>query len=345
MITKQEVSLDPLSRARSLTNVKLDWLQRLDVLRELWVLGLHDYITAQIGDIGSDVLDSYWKWCSKKTGILDRGYVMGLVTDEFGFGDRGSDTQFVQPPIPHSPYFYLEGGTEGHISVVYHSILGLTDSLDQWRMPRSEITYDYLNSKDSKGKVCLDMLGTLQIECAEYKPLVIMFRLGGVDFRLIPYETKKESMLASDAMKILNPGVRQTAIAIKNYIEQRGGVLFVTRKLTYYLMMEYRVAYPIPELKSLIWQTKWLQVRMFIMAISNRNDEIFRVQFFRGGVGEVVLHIPGALGEDHKTLLPEMSDEFCREYAERIRAFSAGLSGIYYARWCQVVTVLTVRGM
>lgn len=125
---------------------------------------------------------------------------------------------------------HFEGDSEGHL----HHTPGDGQT-------KSTVQFKFLTSKNGKGKVGIENLGSIVIHTKmldgkelENKPLAFTCTISKKKYTIIPYKLKIESKKAAESYNLMK--IPAHAITLKNFIDLRNGKIFLTRTLTYYVL-------------------------------------------------------------------------------------------------------------
>lgn len=305
--------MNPLEEMTKLKNLSLPVEERVKLVRKYYLDGMDECLSDLLGvDMTWDPIQNYLKLTES---IYDD--VKEPIMRFDGFSSR---------------FMRIVGGREGHL------VAQIITNSAEWVGPSPGVTWDSLVQKDSKGKFGLENLGCMQIEYGgEYVPLT--FRIFGAErYHFIPFKFKKEAFTADQCIKTLckhNVDTRKsTVIALKNYIELREGAYFVTRKLTYYLMIiEHPAAFVKPQTPQLIHNRTYIQLIMFCYGFGDRSDMAFCCdeQIWVGRFKGIV---------DHHTPPVIITQDFIQYYGDAFAKLEID-PGLPYIRWRQIMTTLS----
>ena len=187
---------------------------------------------------------------------------------------------------------HFEGDADGHLQHVIE--VGDIEPV------KATIDFKFLTSKNGKGKVGVENLGSIVIHTKmlngkelENKPLSFTCIIGKKQYLVIPYKFKIESKRVAESYKLLD--IPAHAITLKNFIDSRNGKIFLTRTLTYYTVAlpdqqtdpikmyiygipQDKFGYPlphdsdvnIPQLETLTYE-KIEEIKEFVADLSGRN--------------------------------------------------------------------------
>jgi hypothetical protein len=113
-----------------------------------------------------------------------------------------------------------------------HYAIASVDSLQD-----SKLTIEQLTKKETKNNYGLQSFASIElIECKSDTPIEFYVILENKKYRCVPKKTKVESKKVFTSTKIL--GINAYPVALNNFIEKRKNKLYVTRKMTYYTIIE-----------------------------------------------------------------------------------------------------------